>query len=101
MSKADGKELVVIDGNVDDMATLLKAAPQGAEWVVLDSGRDGVKQLAEIAARHHNIRALHLLSHGDDGLLKLGNSELNQQNLTDYRSELQALTAAMVPVPVS
>ena len=93
----DGKELVIIDGNVEDMATLLKALPYGAEWLVLDSGRDGVVQLAEIASRHKNIRALHLLSHGEDGLLKLGNSELNQQNLTNYRNQLNTLAASMAP----
>lgn len=96
-NQLSGKDLVIIDGKVEDIASLLKAVPQGVEWIVLDSSRDGMVQLAEIASRHQNIRALHLLSHGEDGLLKLGNSELNQQTLINYSNELNALTASMAP----
>lgn len=92
-----GKELVIIDGNLEDLDNLLKSVPHNAEWVVLDSNRDGIVQLAEIANRFQNIRALHLLSHGGDGLLKLGNSELNLETLTRYRNELNTLATSMTP----
>ncbi|MCW8924280.1 MAG: DUF4347 domain-containing protein, partial [Gammaproteobacteria bacterium] len=92
-----GLELVIIDGKVKDMTTLIKALPYGAEWLVLDNERDGIIQLAEIVSRHQNIQALHLLSHGEDGLLKLGNSELNQESLTRYRNQLNTLAVSMAP----
>lgn len=95
-SQATAAELVIVDSGVEDIAVLIKAVPIGAQWFVLDGSRDGVVQLAEIASRFEGIKAVHLVSHGEDGELRLGGSVLAEGNLLQYREQLQVLKSAMI-----
>jgi len=83
-------ELVIIDRNVEDYEVLLEdiAAADSSqertiEVVVLDGNRDGLSQVSEILANFQNLDAVHLISHGDDGQIRLGNSVIDEATLTD------------------
>lgn len=92
-----GNELVVIDAKVENLPSLLKAMPAAASWHVLDGSRDGVTQLTEIVARSSRVKAIHLISHGEDGVLRLGSSVLHQNNINKYAPLLQTLASSTVP----
>ena len=63
--------------------------------VLLDGEQDGVEQISNILTQYENISALHILSHGDSGLIQLGNVQLSQQNLERYRRELESWGSAL------
>ncbi len=52
------------------------------EIFLLDGDRDGIEQIAEILSGFQDIDAVHLFSHGKDGNVKLGNTWLNNENLS-------------------
>ena len=95
------KELVFVDAGAPNyqqlINDLLKAQAGGRpiEVVVLETGRDGVEQITEARAERRDAGAVHIVSHGSDGSLALGNSRLNAYNLESYRDALKSWQAAL------
>ncbi|HWN38180.1 MAG TPA: DUF4347 domain-containing protein, partial [Gammaproteobacteria bacterium] len=94
-------ELVFIDDRVagDDalLADLAARTDSGTrlEVVVIDSRRDGLAQIdAALAGRQH-IAALHIVSHGDDGVLLLGDRALDSAAIASRSAELAAWRPAL------
>ena len=69
------KEIVFVDPAVRDYDTLLQGISSNAEVVLLDESRDGVEQISEVLANYQDVRAVHILSHGDDATLVLGGTQ--------------------------
>lgn len=63
----------------DSLAEALEA--RGVAVIVLDSGRDGLDQLAEIARAYQGVGAMHVVSHGARGSLTLGKSRVTTETL--------------------
>jgi hypothetical protein len=87
-------ELVILDPNVEHHEALLESLgllddpDRLVEVVVLDPHQDGVEQITAALAAHHDVDALHLLTHGTDGALKLGPTWLHAGNLDGYAGEI-------------
>jgi hypothetical protein len=95
------REVIFVDSGapnyqqlIDD---LMKGAEQGRdiEVVVLDSNRNGIEQITEALARFQKLDAVHLVSHGSDGQLQLGNGKLGQGNLRSYAHVIQGWGQAL------
>ncbi len=89
------QDLVFIDGQVADKEQLIASLRPGVEVVVLDGSGDGLQQIAEYLQGRQDIDAIHILSHGDDGLLKLGTTTLDSQNVGSHSAELAAIGASL------
>lgn len=93
-SQTKSYELVVVDTAVENYQQLvddiLKSADEFREFeiVLLDSNFSGVEQLTSILSGRSGIDALHLVSHGSDGNLQLGNASLNYENLSSFENEI-------------
>ena len=87
-------ELLIIDSRAPNYQQLyndaIKAQHEGRNIhvVVLDAHRDGVTQISEALERFNNLDAVHIVSHGSDGQLKLGASQLNNQSLKNRSDEI-------------
>ncbi|NOS73047.1 MAG: DUF4347 domain-containing protein, partial [Methyloglobulus sp.] len=82
--------LVFIDAGVNDYQTLLNNIDPNATVIFLDHNKDGVEQIAEAVSNYDNISAIHIISHGQDGELYLGNGVLNLAGMQGkYSDELQ------------
>lgn len=92
-----GQEVVFVDAALYDQQTLLKAVPPGAEWIVLDAGRDGIVQIADALLSMNHVTAIHLLSHGEDGALLLGNSRFDESVFNTYQNQIEQIRRALVP----
>ncbi|WP_184431421.1 DUF4347 domain-containing protein, partial [Roseospira goensis] len=92
---APGRTVYVLDAAVPDLETLLQGVPDQAETVLLSGGRDGVADLAARLAGHTGIAALHIVCHGRDGALMLGNAVLSTDTLDAYAPELRAVARAL------
>jgi hypothetical protein len=91
------KEVAFVDTTVANWQELLPKLPSDVEVVKLDVGGDGLAQMAQWAATHSGYDAIHVLSHGAQGMLALGGSHVNAASLSsaDVRGELAALGQAL------
>ncbi len=98
MSTTDNmrQELVFIDTDVDNYQQLLNDilkqsdAERNIEVILLDNQRDGIEQITEALANYQNLDAVHLISHGSDGSVDIGNSQLDTEIL---KQNLLAISA--------
>ena len=89
-------EIIFVDSSVKDIQSFLTG--RNAEVVVLDAGRDGVDQIAQTLAGRTGIFAIHILSHGDAGEIRLGTGTLDTQTISGrYASDLATIKAALAP----
>ena len=87
------RELVVVDPSLDDVDTLLsdleaRLTDVSAVEVVLLDPEAGIGQLSEILDRHRDLSAVHLLSHGDEGAVRIGSEWLTATSLTGVAAEV-------------
>ncbi len=91
-------EIIIVDSAVPDIQRLLddlSASGREAEVFVLDADRDGLDQITEILDAHSDVASIHLVSHGEDGAVKLGNVWLDESNLDGYAGQIASWQAAL------
>lgn len=94
------RELVVVDTSVENHQQLLNDllangdVSRDVQVVTIDGDDDGVRKVGEILSKYDDLDALHLVSHGDDGALRLGNLWLTNDNLGLYAAELAEWSTA-------
>ncbi|PJE39350.1 MAG: hypothetical protein CUR33_19285, partial [Pseudomonas sp.] len=89
------KEVVFVDTRAPNYQELLKGVSPNAEVVLLSTNKDGVQQIADALAGRTGIDAIHIISHGDSGVLLLGNGPLFEGNLSQYTSQLSSIGKAL------
>ena len=67
---------------VDDLLTN-QHDDKKIEVILLDSNRNGIEQITEALSEYQNIDAVHIISHGSNGNIQLGNTRLNAGTLTE------------------
>jgi VCBS repeat-containing protein len=91
-SSSNKRELLVIDSSVKDWASLTDNLGTNVDVLLLDADKDGLQQIAEQLLSHNGhdqqrYSSLHLLSHGDVGIIQLGNRVIDAQTVADNHSE--------------
>jgi hypothetical protein len=89
-------QLVIIDESVAGWRDLVDQLGDDVQVEFISSDRDGVIQLAEIISRYDGLTSLHLISHGADGLVRIGNTSLTLAELSLYQEALASIGAAFV-----
>ncbi|NJM45810.1 MAG: DUF4347 domain-containing protein [Alkalinema sp. RU_4_3] len=89
------KEIVFIDGGVENYQEILKGVNPWAEVVILGSDRDGISQITEVLSHRDDLSAIHIFSHGNEAALNLGDTKLTQKNLANYSSQIQTWKSAL------
>ncbi len=82
------QNIVFIDKAVTDYKSLIAGIKPGTSVVVLDSTRDGVEQITQ-ALQGGKYKSIHIVSHGSEGNVQLGATQLNINNLNQYTNQLQ------------
>ncbi|MCK5191777.1 MAG: DUF4347 domain-containing protein, partial [Methylococcales bacterium] len=89
------QELVFIDTDVENYQQLLNDilaqdgdTERNIEVILLDNQSDGIEQISEALANYQNLDAVHLISHGSDGNVDIGNSTLDFDTLTQNLSQI-------------
>ncbi|MEO0637559.1 MAG: DUF4347 domain-containing protein [Pseudomonadota bacterium] len=86
-------EIVFIDPTVGDIAALTAQIDPAMEIVILESGSDGLQQIADVLKSRDNVGAIHILSHGSEGRLQLGNATLTENSMTVFHAEALSVIA--------
>ncbi|WP_344956503.1 DUF4347 domain-containing protein, partial [Zobellella aerophila] len=89
------KEVAFVDSGVTDYQILVDGIGAGIEVRLIDGGRDGLAQLAVWAQQNSGYDAIHILSHGAEGQLRLGTLTLDRAQAESRASELGALGQAL------
>ena len=90
-------EIVFIDEGVDGYEQLVEDIVGSGEnghlleyqVVVLNRDSDGIEQISKFLNGEKTYDAVHIVSHGNEGSLLLGGSEVNSGNIVDFQSALQ------------
>ena len=91
----DRTEVVFIDAAVSDYQTLISGIGDGVEVVILAAERDGVVQIADYLDGRADIDAIQIISHGDVGEVRLGNTLLDASNLDAYQDAFARIGASL------
>ena len=98
---AGPKELILIDAGVENGDELLEEVLQNRsdsafEIRMINADENGVAQISAILAEADGkYDAIHIISHGDEGEVNLGNSKLTSDNLGRYTNELAGWADAL------
>ncbi|MGD2172829.1 MAG: DUF4347 domain-containing protein, partial [Gammaproteobacteria bacterium] len=80
-------EVVFIDAGVDNYQMLVDDiranmdSSRDLEVLVLDRDRDGIEQISQYLKEYKDLDAVHIISHGSDGSIELGNTRLDSDSL--------------------
>lgn len=95
-SAGTGHEVVFIDGAVANIGQILQGIDlQRYEVHVLDSNSDGLAQIAGILSASQGVTSVHIVSHGADGKVQLGNVILSSANLLTEQQQLARIGQAL------
>ncbi len=91
------KEVVLVDTSLADYKTLEAGVRDGVGIVEFDGSKDGLAQIAQWASTQSGLDAIHILSHGSEGVLNLGSAHLTESSLSDTptQAELAQLGSAL------
>ncbi len=87
-------ELVFVDTSVRDYEQLLEDLwshdedSRQIDVVLLAGNRDGIDQISETLARYDQLDAVHVVSHGTTGAVKLGSTWLRADGLDGYAGQI-------------
>ena len=90
------RELVFVNENVANYEQLIADMQQGddagkiIEVVVLAADQSGIEHVTEALANYQNLDAVHLISHGSDGNVDIGNTQLDAAVLNQNLAEISA-----------
>jgi hypothetical protein len=88
-------EVVFIDSRIAHPETLAGSVGAGTAVYIIPSEQNGLNTITQTLTHYANLRALHLVSHGQAGQLQLGNQVLSPNNLATYRSQLVQWRSAL------
>ena len=86
---------VFIDSRVRDIARLLAGLAPDTQVILLEPTQDGIAQITQALTGVTDLDSIHIISHGTEGTLYLGEAVLTSGNLDHYINELAAIGAAL------
>ena len=87
------RQLVVIDSGVDNYEQLIASLDGSTRVLLLDSNQSGIEQISEaLQSSKQSFEAVHIVSHGTDGGVQLGNQWLDSNSLPTVANELSQWT---------
>lgn len=92
-----GAQVVFIDGAIADAGVLAAGVNPGVVAVILPVDQDGVKAIATWLTEHaaHDLGSIAIVSHGANGLLRLGDAILETGTIPGYEAELARIGSAL------
>ena len=91
------QQIFFIDERVADLQSLVAAMPSGSLWVLLNGGLDGLAQMQAALEGQQGLEAIHLISHGQPGVLQLGSTSLSLANLGGSSAALRRIGQSLAP----
>ncbi|AOS83388.1 hypothetical protein BIU88_04060 [Chlorobaculum limnaeum] len=87
--------LFFIDSRVADKDLLIAQFSTDTDYLVLDSCRDGLDQMAEYLSGRTGYDSIQIISHGSPGSIIIGSTVLDNGTLTAYADQLAAIERSL------
>ncbi len=87
------RELLIVDGAVQNKSMFLRQAAPGLE--VVELGEGGIVSLMETLSRYQGLDAVHIVSHAQSGAMQLGGELLDADAFENNLSAFAALNGAI------
>ena len=88
-------QITFILDNIENYQLIADEAKETSTVFIIESSSDAIKQMAEILGEYSDLSAVHIISHGDSGLINLGLVQLSNDNIGEYTEELAAIGSAL------
>ncbi|MGB3267509.1 MAG: DUF4347 domain-containing protein, partial [Microcoleus sp.] len=82
------KQIIFVDSSVQDYQSLIQGIDP-AQIVILNENLSGIEQITNALANQQDIEAVHILSHGSPGSLKLGADVLNEKDIENFSTGIK------------
>jgi hypothetical protein len=82
------KQIIFVDSSVQDYQSLIPGIDP-AQIVILNENSSAIDQITNALATQKDIEAVHILSHGSEGSLKLGADVLNGNDLENFSTQIK------------
>ncbi|WP_320173984.1 DUF4347 domain-containing protein [Maridesulfovibrio sp.] len=96
-NSSDENSLVVVDSSVENYEDILAGLDSDAEVHVIEQGQDGIAEISKALAERDDVSSVHILSHGSNGSISLGGTQIDASVLSDRAAEInkwsESLTA--------
>jgi fibronectin-binding autotransporter adhesin len=90
------QEVVFVDSRLQNHQQLVQAAQaSGQVTVLIAADQDGLQQIADYLEDRSGIDAIHILGHGQDGVIRLGSSVVDSGSLAQHELNLQRIGSAL------
>src|SRR6516225_387026 len=89
------KEIVFVDRNVDNLATLLAGLRPELDRILLSHDEPALCQIARLARRWDRLDAIHVIAHGRVGEVSFGAGALSLESLAGHAADLRAIGQAL------
>ncbi|MGL5061636.1 MAG: DUF4347 domain-containing protein, partial [Microcoleus sp.] len=95
------RALVFIDSGVEDYQSIAAGVLPGQQVIMLDRDKNGIEQISseleKYASTNGAIDSVHIISHGSEGSLQLGNTTLGSDNIEQYKNQLEKWQTSLAP----
>ena len=88
--KSHSNELIIIDSSVQDYQSFLSLLPSDALILFIAENENGVEKITNFLSDYDDLSAIHIVSHGNNSELLLGNEELNKNTINNYENQLKS-----------
>ncbi|MCT4706605.1 tandem-95 repeat protein, partial [Enterobacteriaceae bacterium H16N7] len=83
------KAIYFIDRSVENADKLSTSIPKDAEIHFIDQNVNGVQFIAQTLQGRSNVESVHIISHGEEGVLQVGNASLSRESMqSTYKTQL-------------
>lgn len=87
-------ELIIVDTGVENyeqlVADLIDDSETRYEVFYIDENANGIDEVSTAIQSYGSLSAIHFLSHGSDGSVNLGNTQLNAATMDGYAGQIAA-----------
>jgi N-acetylneuraminic acid mutarotase len=94
-SPAGNRSIVFFESAVADYQVLRQGLAEGTDAVLLDSGGDGLSEMAAFLANRHDVSAIGVVAHGSPGAVALGTMTFNAASVAACGADLGVVSAAL------
>ncbi|MEP0942435.1 MAG: Ig-like domain-containing protein [Rhizobiaceae bacterium] len=95
-SQSSRSEIIFISEDVEDLEPFLSGLADNVEVIILDNSANGFAQISSALANRSQLDAVHLITHGDEGIIQFGQQSFDAQTLAnDYQDELAQIGTAL------
>ncbi len=87
--------LLVVDQSVEGWQQLIQGRAANTDVLILDRDKDGLAQIAGAVAQYSNLQSIQIVSHGDQGVISLGNRLVSEISLDQSAGALSTIGGAL------